>query len=303
MLIGMTLPQTGVDGASPEAIGHVAREAEAIGLDSLWVLDRLLRPVGPVAVAPGAPPQELPGEYASVFDPIETLTYAAALTERVRLGTSAVLALFQPPVLLAKRLATLDRLSGGRVIAGLAQGWMEDEFAVAGVPPVRRGAGFEEYVAALRAVWAPDPVRSAGRFYRIPEAEIGPKPARPAGIPLLVGCYADAAIDRAARIADGFNPYVETWDQLEHQVGRFRAAARAAGRDADALPVVQRADARPTGTPLPERDLPPFAGAADQWAADLERAAALGVGHVFFAVEGPIAARLSALAALRRLVP
>jgi probable F420-dependent oxidoreductase len=268
------------------------------------VLDRLLRPVRPISTAPGQPARPFPTFYANVFDPLETLTFAAALTGRVQLGTSVINALFHPPVILGKRLATLDQLSGGRVIAGLGQGWMEDEFAVAGVPLARRGAGMEEYVAALRAVWGPDPVRHEGRFYRIPEAEIGPKPAQPGGIPILFGCFAPGAIARAGRIADGLNPIAASWDGLVREVGTFRTAARGAGRDADALPVVARANARLTLAPLPEADRPFFAGTVEQWADDLARVADLGIDHVSFAIDdAPPDERLAAMAALRQLVP
>jgi probable F420-dependent oxidoreductase len=254
MQLGVALPQRGKD-ASVENIALVAREAEAIGLDSVWVTDRLLRPLRPVQLLPGVDAQPLPDYYANVFDPIETLTYVAALTERVRLGTSAINALFHPPVVLARRLATLDQVSGGRVIAGIVQGWLADEFVVAGVPRTRRGAGMAEHVAAMRAVWAQDPVRFQGRFYQIPASEIGPKPLQPGGIPILIGgswpTAVGAASERAGRIADGLDPYHWTREPLAAEVAAFRAAARAAGRDADALPVVVRADGRLTDEPLP----------------------------------------------------
>src|SRR5439155_10385200 len=121
----------------------------------------------------------------------------AARTERIELGTSVLDALFHSPVVLARRIATLDRLSGGRLLAGVGQGWMSQEFESAGVSMKRRGAGFEEHVRAMRAVWGHDPVSFEGRFYRIPECEIGPKPVREGGPVLLVGGVAPAAIERA----------------------------------------------------------------------------------------------------------
>jgi alkanesulfonate monooxygenase SsuD/methylene tetrahydromethanopterin reductase-like flavin-dependent oxidoreductase (luciferase family) len=109
---------------------------------------------------PGVPvPVELPADgYACVLDPLDVLSHLAALTHRVQLGTSAVLALLQPPVLLARRLATVDQLSHGRVVAGLAAGWMSEEFAAAGTPAGNTGQRLEAHLAALRAVWGPDPV-------------------------------------------------------------------------------------------------------------------------------------------------
>lgn len=303
MKLGLSLPQGGGEG-SRNAIARTAREAEALGLDSLWVLDRLLRPVRPITTAPGQPARPFPPFYANVFDPLETLTFAAALTERVQLGTSVINALFHPPVALARRLATLDQLSNGRVIAGLGQGWMEDEFTASGVPMSRRGAGMAEYVAALRAVWGPDPVRHDGRFYQIPESEIGPKPAQPGGIPILIGAFSPAAIARAGRIADGLNPIAATWDGLAREVETFRAAARDAGRDPASLAIIARANARLTLAPLPDADRPPFAGTVPQWAADLARVATLGIDHVSFSIDAATPdERLAALAELRRLAP
>lgn len=301
MQIGMVLPQSGEE-ATPERIAAVARAAEALGLDSLWVHDRLLRPVRPIRRAPGAPEELLPESYGSVLDPLETLAYVAACTEWVRLGVSVALALFQHPVLLAKRLATLDRLSNGRLIAGIAQGWMADEFAVSGVPEARRGAGFEEFIAAMRAVWGPDPVQFNGRFYQIPESHIGPKPVRAEGIPLLIGGYTPPAIARAGRLADGFNPYVMRWEQLAEQVATFRAAAQDAGRDPVSLAIIERADASLTEKPLPETDRPRYSGTVDQWVEDVEQSAALGVGHVFFTIDTPGDEALAALGALRQRV-
>ena len=125
----------------------------------------------------------MPESYANVYDPLETLAYVAAKTERIRLGTSIIDVLFHAPVILARRFATLDNLSGGRLIAGLGQGYSPEEFAAANVPMSRRGAGFEEFIEAMRAAWGPDPVRFSGRFYEIPESQINPKPVQEGGPP------------------------------------------------------------------------------------------------------------------------
>src|SRR4051794_16990940 len=168
MDLGVALPHFGKH-SSPAAIEQVAVEAERMGYASLWVLERLLRPTNPMhdVTRPGARISEA---YMRVFEPIETLTFAAAKTSRIRLGTSVIDALFHVPAVVGRRLATLDNFSNGRVIAGLGQGYMLEEFATANVPRSRRGKGLEEFVAALRAVWAPDPVSFSGRFYNVPES-------------------------------------------------------------------------------------------------------------------------------------
>lgn len=300
MKIGIALPQAG-ENASPEKIVRAARGAEAIGLDSVWVMDRLLRPTRPVAPFPGMPEAPLPESYGNVLDPLETLAYVAAVTERVQLGTSAVNALLHPPVLLARRLATLDRLSGGRVLAGLAQGWLEDEFIAVGVPRSRRGAGMAEYVEVLRAVWGPDPVRFEGRRYRIPESEIGPKPV--AGhVPILFACSwpeVGPATVRAGRVADGLNPYPMARSALAAEVAAFRSAAEAAGRDAGALPVVVRLGGEPGGVADDESLL---AGPVERWVDDLAFVASLGIDHAFVDMDAPLDERLSLMEVVRSRV-
>lgn len=297
MKIGMELPQIG-DQASADSIALVATEAQRIGLDSVWVLDRLLRP------------EELAGSPlpASVFDPIETLSYAAALTTTVELGTSAVIALPQPPVLLAKRLATLDRLSGGRVIAGLVQGWMPQELAAGGIPPERVGDGWDAYVGALRAVWGPDPVRHDVEPYPIPPSAIGPKPVRP--LKVIMGYSTGAGIRRAARIADGLHPFQTDLTTLGAHVDLFRRTAAAAGRDPATLPIVLRTAAslddgdhdrdRAAGGPGEPAGRKLLHGTIDQWLADLAALAEIGVGHVLVGLGAmPVQEQLEVMSRLK----
>jgi probable F420-dependent oxidoreductase len=278
--LGVHLPVAGRE-VSPERITQVAREVERLGLDSVWTWERLLRPTEPIAMGgAGGPVMEPPEQFGRVFDPLETLAYVAATTSTVALGTSVLNTLFHGPVVLARRLATLDRLSGGRLLAGIGQGWMEHEFVAAGVSMQRRGAGFEEHVRAMQAVWGPDPVRFEGRFYRIPEAEIGPKPVRAGGPTLLVGAASPAAIERAARLGAGLTLVIFDWDSIEAMIGAFRAAATAAGRDPAALPIVLQVNVSLADRPVAERG--PLLGSPEQVTEDLERAARLGVEHVLW---------------------
>lgn len=295
--LGVHLPVAG-RGASPAAIAKVAEEAERIGLDSVWCWERLMRPTVPIAMGgPGGPVMDAPEDFATVYDPIETLTYVAARTSRITLGTSVLDALFQSPVILARRLATLDRFSEGRLVAGLGQGWMEQEFAAAGVSMKRRGAGFEEHLLAMRAVWGPDPVRFEGRFYRIPEADIGPKPVRSGGPALLVGAASPAAVERAARLGIGLTLVIFDWETIRQIVATFRTAAGAAGINPDSLPVMLQVNGNVTADPQDERG--PLTGSPEQVAADLDHAATLGVEHVYWNTDADPLRQLPLLAELR----
>jgi probable F420-dependent oxidoreductase len=277
--LGIALPTSGALASGPN-IKRVAQEAERLDYAALWTYERLLRPLAKIMPGPDGELQRLPEDYRETYEPLETLSYVAALTERIKLGTSIIDALFHVPVVLARRFATLDRLSGGRAIAGLGQGWMPQEFATANVPLKRRGAGLDEVVAAMRACWGPDPVEYQGRFYGIEASEVNPKPIQ-TPLPIIIGAATEAGLTRAARIADGLNPGAYGYDQLVTAVRTFRTAATEGGRDASALPVYARANVPMTTDPL--GDGRPFLGGSPaEIAADVERLTEHGVDHVFF---------------------
>src|SRR5260370_26312461 len=250
MELGVALP-TSARYASAESILRIAQEAERLGYSSLWTYERLLYPIAGIT-GPDGSTQQLPAPYKSTYGAIETLSYVEAHTQRVKLGTSIVNAPFQSPVLLGRRFATLDRLSNGRAIAGLGQGWMPQEFATSNVSLKERGKRIEEYIEALRAIWGPDPVSFEGNFYHIPAALINPKPVQKGGIPILMGFNTLAAVKRAARLADIVNPSASTLEALETAVPAFRSAAQEAGRDPATLKVIVRANVPITAAPLPE---------------------------------------------------
>ena len=299
--VGIALPQYGKV-ASPETILRVALEAEKVGLASLWVSDRLLLPTRPKETFDGDPWPEI---FATVYDPIETLTFVAARTRKVKLGTSVMSALFQNPITLARRFATLDRLSGGRAIAGLGQGDFRDEFEASNIPIKRRGRGFEEFVKAMRAVWSPDPVSFTGDFYDIPESRIGPKPVQSGGIPLLLGAFAPASLERAARIASGIMPAAgrsTTIEKLSQTINNFRDMVRRAGRNQEEIMWILRVH----NVLVEEKAREPRAllgGTPQQAAEDLPRLKELGIDHVFYDMNHPAHVPIDTqLLLLRRLM-
>jgi alkanesulfonate monooxygenase SsuD/methylene tetrahydromethanopterin reductase-like flavin-dependent oxidoreductase (luciferase family) len=176
---------------------------------------------------------------------------------------------------------------------------MPQEFATANVPLKRRGAGFDEVVAAMRACWGPDPVEYQGRFYTIEASEVNPKPVQ-AHVPVIVGANTEAGQLRAARIADGINPNAFSYEQLVASVRTFRTAAAENGRDAAALPVIARANVPITADALGD-GRPYLGGSPAEIAGDLEPLAEAGVDHVLFynAAPGSIDDYLRRMAELR----
>jgi probable F420-dependent oxidoreductase len=270
--ITVALPTTG-NGASPEAIRTVAVEAESRGWRTVWTVERLLFPD---PTMPGA--THASDHYRVVFDPLDSIAWAAAYTSTLRFGTSILNALFHPPVVLARRLATVDRLSEGRLVVGLGQGWMPEEFEAAGVPMSRRGNGFEDYLAALTSVWGPDPVSYEGRFYRIPRSYLAPKPSQAGGPPVLIGAVAPLTAARAGRLGFGLNLVMVSWEHFEQVLDAWRKARVAAGHDA-AAPVVVRTN---TIVGSETNEIGEIAGRGTKAGADLRRLADYNVDEVFF---------------------
>ena len=294
MKLGISLPTSGST-ASADTISTVAETAERIGLDSVWTFERLLSPTAGARMNGQIVP--LPDAYDSVFSPLEVLAFAAARTSRVALGTSIVVALLHNPADLARRFATLDRLSGGRVVAGLGQGWMAQEFEAAGVPLKSRGPRFTEFIEALRAAWGPDPVSYEGAFYRIQPSKIGPKPVRAGGPPILAGAASPGGIRRAAHLGLGLNPVWFGWEALEGTVQAFRAAAAEAGHDPATLPVVVRINQFPAARPTADGASP--TGSPEQVAEAIPRLEGIGVTELLWNLdEGPVEEQLARLTEL-----
>ena len=190
MRLGIHLPHIGQK-AGPGAIRDAAIQAEALGFADVWVSDHLAIP----ASAPYPP--------AFLYEPLITLTWAAAATRRIGLGTSVLVLPYRHPVHLAKELSSLDNLSGGRLVVGAAAGWLEGEFDALGVPFAERGARTDEALDVLRACWeGPQPVDFAGRFTTLDQMRIVPTPER--HIPIWVGGSSAPALRRAITRGDGW---------------------------------------------------------------------------------------------------
>nr|WP_296072494.1 TIGR03619 family F420-dependent LLM class oxidoreductase [uncultured Actinoplanes sp.] len=202
--LGVNLPQT-TDYDLATDVTTFAKVAEDIGFDSLWAYERVLRPddtSGPHGLY-GIPDMAWPDVYANSTDALVTLAMAAAVTERVELGTGVLVAPLHLPVRLAKTMAALDAASNGRLIAGLGSGWSIDEFeATAPRPIAERGQALDEFLDVAEKVWGPDPVVFANERYRIAPSSINPKPAR--RIPLFLAGSNRTALSRVVRRGTGW---------------------------------------------------------------------------------------------------
>ena len=279
MKVGCSLPQSGAL-ASPENLVRVAKCAEELGYDSVWVFERLLWATNPRDPYPVTPDGSWPASFQNVFDPIETLTFVAAHTRNVRLGTSVIVLPYHRPVHLARRLATLDVLSGGRLELCGGVGWSHDEFEAVGVPFARRGERTDELLEALIAVWTRDPVSFDGQFYKIPEAKIGPKPIQQPHPPIHLAGFGQYTFDRIAKFGNGWNPAVVTdFESFEASVKRLHATAQKAGRSG--MEVVLLAVPFVSETPLGHLRRP-LTGSLDELRHDVNRLRDIGVTHLVF---------------------
>jgi len=225
MKLGIQLLQTGPQ-ASAENIIKMAQHAEELGYDSLWTFERTLWPINPQEPYPASADGKLPEAVQIVFDPLETLTFVAAHTKRVRLGTSVLVLGYHNPLQLARRISTLDVLSGGRVDVGTGIGWSHDEYQAAGTPFERRGARGDEFLQVMIDIWTKDPVGFEGEFYSIPESKIGPKPAQKPYPPIYIGGSGIHTYERAARFGAGWNPSgIQRLDTLEQSIKEFHQTA------------------------------------------------------------------------------
>jgi probable F420-dependent oxidoreductase len=240
MQLGFALPNIGPI-ATIEAVTKVAQRAEALGYASLWTVERLIYPVKPQTPYPATPDGSLPEPYRRVLDPLDTLSYIAPLTKKIKLGTSVLDIPYYQPVVLARRLSTIDYLSSGRLRVGLGLGWSKDEMDATGADMTKRGALADEFLQVLKAVWTANPVEFHGKFYNIPKCYIDLKPVQKPHPPIYMAAFVPAALKRLATMTDGWNPVLIPAAGMAEMFGTIRQMAKDAGRDPASLVMIVRA--------------------------------------------------------------
>lgn len=224
-------------GTDPGSALEIARCAERAGFDSVWGGEHVIRPTTITSRYPYTDDGAMPGEpETAIPDPLIWLAYVAAAAPTLRLGTCILIVPQRNPVVLAKELATLDHLTGGRVELGLGVGWLEEEFQALGVPWERRGARNDEYVAAMKALWAGPHAEFHGEFVDFPPATCSPRPVN-GTIPILVGGDTPQAIRRAARLADGYFPGTTKPDELAALIKELGSQAAKQDRRPDEIAI------------------------------------------------------------------
>ena len=224
-------------GTDSQSALEICRTAEAVGFDSVWGGEHVIRPDQIESPYPYTEDGSVPGETDTpVPDPLIWLAYVGAAAPTLRLGTCILIVPQRNPLVLAKELATLDRLTDGRVVLGIGVGWMREEFEALGIPWERRGARNDEYVAAMRALWAGPHAEYQGEFVDFGPVTWSPRPVN-GSIPILVGGDTPAAVRRAARMADGYFPGTTEPETLAGLIQDVRIAAEEEGRDPTSIEI------------------------------------------------------------------
>ena len=286
----MLLPSAGQQ-ATKENLVHAAKQAEEEKFDSLWVWERLISPLNPQTPYPLTPDGSYPIEFESLFEPLEALTFVAANTSKISLGTSIIDMLFHNPVVLARRFAALDILSEGRAIAGLGIGWSKDEYQISNISMENRGKRADEYIQLLKKIWTDDLVEFKGEFYNIPASKIGPKPLQVPHLPIYMGSFSPKAFGRVVKYADGWIGMIAgTLDDFENAVNMIRDMAtkeKEAHRNEEngfkiVLLTYPKVIENSSSSHNKEYERLPIMGTIDEIGNDLRRIKEVGVEHIIF---------------------
>jgi probable F420-dependent oxidoreductase len=218
-----------------ELLAHLAQTAERCGFESLWTVEHVVIPKDYQSLYPYSKSGKIPGgEDVAIPDPLLPLSFAAALTKTIHLATGVVILPQRHPLYLAKEIATLDVLSGGRVILGVGSGWLKEEFDALGLDFHTRGARTDEAIEAMRACWRESASSFHGKHFSFGPLRSYPKPAHN-DVPIHIGGHSPAAAKRAGRLGDGFFPALGEIPKLQELFATMREEAQMAGRKPDGI--------------------------------------------------------------------
>ena len=288
MKYGFTLPGRGPL-ATPETLGRIARRGEELGYDAVFTGDHILVPLNIASPYPYTESGEFPGSPSGEsMEQLTLLAFLAGQTAAIRLVTSVIIVPHRNPLVAAKALATLDVLSGGRLVVGVGVGWMREEFEALGLPPFEeRGAVTDEYLRAFKELWTSDAPEFDGKYVRFRDISFLPKPVQQPHPPIWVGGESRPALRRTAELADGWYPLgsnptfpMATPQQLAAGLERLAAYARRFGRDPAEIDTIYRTHQFELLNQPAADDRRPFVGSAEQIAADIRQYQELGVSSL-----------------------
>lgn len=284
MRLGFALPQVGAAG-DPALVATAVRRAEELGYASAWVNDRVLWPTAPKASYPASADGSLPSVWQRNLDALDVLTFAAAHSSTLRLGTSVLILPLYNPVLLARRLTTVDVLSNGRLVAGFGLGWSPDEYHAAGVSMAGQARRFEDSLDLIEKIWAGGAVEHHSEFVTVAESVFDARPVQQPRPPVYLAAYTSSGLARIARRADGWIPAGVPIPAMAGMRQAISHMAADAGRDPTDIGCIVRANVHIVEGMPDGDDRPPFCGTRNQVMADVERCAEIDVDEVFIDVQ------------------
>ncbi len=215
-----------------------AKKAEELGFDSVWVPEHTIMPVTTTSLYPESPDGAIPEVYSEMVDPFVALARASAVTQRIELGTGICLIPERNPLLLAKEVATLDRLSGGRFIFGIGAGWLKEETEIMGGNFPHRWSQTREAIMAMKRLWSEDEAEYHGEYYDFPAVRSFPKPTQMPHPPVLLGGTAKNVLKRTVAWGDGWIPFDTTPEKVRSGRSTLNELASQAGRDPESIQIL-----------------------------------------------------------------
>jgi probable F420-dependent oxidoreductase len=287
MKIGVTVRNLGGFGAEAGGIHaclDLARSAEALGYDSVWVADHVILPVEAQARYPYNESGRISATYRDeIFDPLVMISALAQATERVEIGVAVLVIPYRHPLMTAKMLSTADQLSGGRIILGAGVGWLQDEFEALGLPLehfTHRGSVTNDYLRAMKEAWLnTGPSWYRGRYVRFTDAGTFPHPVRQPHIPIWAGGKGEQVLIRAVRLCNGYIAIASDVETLREEVTHLRRFAESDRRDPSELTIAMTGAITVTTTPA-GKERAPLTGTPEQIVEGLNQFAEAGLQHL-----------------------
>ena len=280
----------------PAKAVELVQAGEEAGFESAWTVEHTVVPEGYQSAYPYSDDGKMAGgkDDVPLPDPLIWMAYAAAATKRIKLATGIMILPQHSPVVAAKQIATLDYMSGGRVLLGIGVGWMREEFEALNAPDFdKRGASSNEFLEIFKKAWTEDPISFDGEFYSFPEVRCMPQPVQDPHPPIWIGGHSKPARRRVAKYGDGWHPVGSIAasplppEKLQADFDDIKRMAEAEGRDPEAITICYKAPVYDAGVPVDGADRKPFTGSFEQIADDVRTFEAIGVSELVFDFRSP----------------